>query len=262
MRDLGSSALVRYLRRRLRILRGLTSNRSDRRAFWLGLTRPPNLFQPYGDTLPNRYPEVFAFAHAQIGDGPGVRLLSFGCSTGDEVVSLRHYFPRARIRGVDISRGNIRECRKRNDLANDRDVDFVRAGSVEGEPPSHYDAIFCMAVLRHGGLAGRARGSCAHLISFQAFDRTVIALSQCLKPAGLLVIEHSNFRFTDTTVSVAFDCIKRRARIDREQEGTPLFGSDNLALPPQDYIGTVFRKRVSPAHPTNAILIDTGTLGL
>ncbi len=260
MRSLGSSALVWYLRRGLRILRGLTRNRSDRRAFWLRLTRPPNLFQPYGDTLPDRYPEVFAFVRAEISDGPRVRLLSFGCSTGDEVVSLRHYFPRARIRGVDISRGNIRECRKRNELANDPEVDFVQAGSVEGEPPSHYDAIFCMAVLRHGGLAGRARGSCADLISFQAFERTVTELSECLKPAGLLVIEHSNFRFTDTTVSMAFECIRRRARIDGEQAATPLFGSDNLALPPQDHIGTVFRKRISPVHPTNATLIDTATL--
>jgi SAM-dependent methyltransferase len=226
-------------------VRALASNRRDRRALWLRLTGPPNLFQPYGDTLPDRYPEVFAFVRAEIGDAPQVRLLSFGCSTGDEVASLRHYFPRARIRGIDISRGNIRECRKRDDLANVPDVDFVQAGSVEGEPPSHYDAIFCMAVLRHGGLAGRAPGSCAHLISFQAFERTVTELSECLKPGGLFVIEHSNFRFADTTVSMAFDCIRRRTRTGRETEGTPLFGSDNLVLPPQDHIGTVFRKRPS-----------------
>jgi len=245
LRALGSSALARALRRRLGLVRTLARNRADRRAFWLRLTRPPNLFQPYGDTLPDRYPEVFAFVRAQIGDDARVRLLSFGCSTGDEVATLRHYFPSATIRGVDISRGNIRECKRRSDLANDSHIDFVQAGSAKGEPRSHYDAIFCMAVFRHGGLVARARQSCADVITFQAYERTVAELSECLKPAGLLVIEHSNFRFTDTAASVAFDCLGSRPRTDQERGGTPLFGPDNSALPSQDQIGTVFRKRAT-----------------
>jgi SAM-dependent methyltransferase len=211
----------------------------------LRLTRPANLFQPYGETLPDRYPELFGFTRLEIGDSPAVRLLSFGCARGDEIVSLRHYFPLATIRGVDISRGNIKECRRRRDLAKDPGIEFARAGGAQGEPPSHYDAIFCMAVFRHGDLTGQRRQSCADFIKFDAFERTVAGLSKCLKPGALLVIEHCNFRFEDTATSQAFECIRRRARADWEAERTPLFGSDNLALPPPEEIGTVFRKRAT-----------------
>ena len=45
-------------------------------------------------TAPNRYPEIFAAAAAA-----ARRILSFGCSTGEECVSLAEYFPKAEIIG-------------------------------------------------------------------------------------------------------------------------------------------------------------------
>ncbi len=54
------------------------------------LLRPPKgLYQPYGTTSDDRYPEIFKFVREQIGDGADVRILSVGCSTGEEVFSLR-----------------------------------------------------------------------------------------------------------------------------------------------------------------------------
>lgn len=236
--------MARDLRRVQGLLRTL-ARREERRALWLRISAPQNLFQPYGATSPDRYPYVFAFVRDQIGQRVDARLLSFGCSTGDEVASLRRYFPSARIRGIDISRANIKACRKRRDLSNDPDVDFVKAGSAASEPESHYDAIFCMAVFRHGRLGGRSAGSCADLIDFRAFERTVTELAQRLKPEGILVIDHTNFRFTDTAVSGAFECIRSRPRTDQDREKTPLFGPDNLAIPSPAQIGTVFRKRLA-----------------
>lgn len=129
-----------------------------------------------------------------------MRLLSFGSSRGDEVASLRRYFPLASIKGVDISRADIKECRRRRDLADDPGVELAQASGARGEPPSHYDAIFCTTVFRHGDLTGKRRQSCADLISFEAFERTVAELAICLRSGGLLVTEHSNFRFEDTYV--------------------------------------------------------------
>ncbi len=52
-------------------------------------------------TKMDRYPEIFGqvreyFAGRGLADSPDLRLLSFGCSTGEEAFSLRRYFPRPR----------------------------------------------------------------------------------------------------------------------------------------------------------------------
>jgi tRNA G46 methylase TrmB len=52
-------------------------------------------------TAPNRYPEIFAAAAAAAPDAR--RILSFGCSTGEECVSLAEYFPKSEIIGAEIN---------------------------------------------------------------------------------------------------------------------------------------------------------------
>src|SRR5580658_5426157 len=95
-----------------RLSRELLTKSAVRRSWALRLRRPPNLFQPHNDTAPDRYPEVFALLRERLGDGAERRVLSFGCSTGAETFSLRQYLPAATIIGVDISRGNIADCRR------------------------------------------------------------------------------------------------------------------------------------------------------
>ena len=212
-----------------------------RRAWILRIRRPANLFQPHNDTSPNRYPEVFTFLRDQIDDGSSTRLLSFGCSVGDEVFSLRHHFTTSFITGIDISRGNIADCeRKRAQIGDDR-MEFTRASGVEHLESATLDAVMCMAVFRHGDLSARPSGSCAHRISFTAFDHTVAGLARCLKIGGLLVIEHSNFRFCDAAVAAAFEVVGTRDRMGG-MESTPLFGPDNLRLTDQSYRDFIFRK--------------------
>lgn len=212
-----------------------------RRSWWLRVSRPANLFQPHNDTFEDRYPEIFSWLRNQIEDSEGVRLLSFGCSVGDEVFSLRSYFPRASIVGVDISRGNISECRRRCTSRGDERIRFVRAGTVDHELDAHCDAVLCMAVLRHGDLGYSRPASCEHRITFEAFDSTVVQLARCLKMGGYLVIEHSNFRFRDSSCAKDFDveAIRQLPRYDRP---TPLYGPDNLLLEDQEYQEVVFRK--------------------
>src|SRR6185312_10759201 len=102
------------------------------------LRRPvPGRFQPYAHTAPDRYPWLFRFAAEQLGDGADRRLLSFGCSRGDEVVSLRRHFPSAFIKGLDISPRNIAACRKRGITR----AEFAVASSTEEETEATYDAV-------------------------------------------------------------------------------------------------------------------------
>src|ERR1035438_2615363 len=115
------------------------------------LLRPPKgLYQPYGTTSEDRYPEIFQRVLEQVGDGADLRILSLGCATGEEVFSLRSYFQQATIVGLDINPLNIAACRFRLRRIGDAKLHFAVAGSTTREASASFDVIFAMAVFRHG----------------------------------------------------------------------------------------------------------------
>ena len=177
-----------------RILLGLGPWRVSRRRF-----------QPFNHTLPDRYPWLFSFARKTLGDGPDRRLLSFGCSVGDEVFSLRRYFPTARIKGIDIDPRNIAEARRRARGLGLMALNFAAGDSVAKEPPEFYDAIFCLAVLCNGTLTTTGAERSDPVLTFATFERTVEDLARALRPGGLLCLVTTNFRFCDTRIAAGFD---------------------------------------------------------
>jgi len=212
----------------------------------LALEHPEGLFQPEATTAPDRYPVLFRFVRERLGDTPECRILSFGCSTGEEVFSLRSYFPRARIKGLDIDRRKIAECRKRLlSRGGDEGLDFETRGSAAIEPASLYDAIFAMAVFRHGAL-GSSPPRCDHLIRFLDFETSVAELARCLKPGGLLVLRHANFRFSDTRASRGFRPIFQ-APPHQDGAGAPIYGPDDRLAPHSVGDDGVFEKHTSDA---------------
>ena len=231
-RSLATRALLKLWR--------LATDRSYRNMLWLVRRRPSGLFQPFYTTRADRYPVIFQFVQTQLGADSDARILSFGCSTGEEVFSLRGYFPRAAIKGIDINAANIAVCRKRAARQNDGNLRFEVAGSTAAEADATYDAIFCMAVLRHGGLGGATR--CDHLLRFDDFAATVADFSRCLKAGGLLVIRYSNFRLCDAPAGAGFDAILKVPLAGGRK--SPIFGPDNRLLSGVDYPDTVFRKKL------------------
>ena len=224
------------------------------RLVWRLLTDPPfrhmmrlywwpkrGAFQPFNDTQPDRYPVIFQFVADQLGADRPLDILSFGCATGEEVFSLRRYFPRARIKGVDINPGNIAAARARLAAAPDLDLSFAVAGSTADEQAARYDAIFCMAVLRHGGLGDPGVTRCDHLLRGEDVARAVDDFRRCRKPGGLLVLRHGNFRLRDMPAGAAFDTMLSVPL--RGEKKTPIFGPDNRLMPGVEDPETVFRKR-------------------
>ena len=68
-------------------------------------------------TATNRYPGIFRTAQRRITSrygselgGARLRILSFGCSNGLEVLSLRSYFPDAVIFACDVNLGALHEA--------------------------------------------------------------------------------------------------------------------------------------------------------
>jgi SAM-dependent methyltransferase len=236
-------APARPAARLLRRLARLVGDRHWHSTLLLRLRRPAALFQPIGETRADRYPGIFALARDTLGDGPDRSLLSFGCSTGEEVWSLRRYFPQAHITGIDINPYAIATCEADRRRNVDPAVVFVLAASAAGEPAARHDAVFAMAVFRHGRLS-KGPPRCDPVLEFAAFERALDELVACLKPGGLLAVRHANFRVADTAVAASLDCLLTRPR----HPATPRYGRDNrLIAADEDDEQVVFRKRAGTA---------------
>ncbi len=207
------------------------------------LSSKRDVFQPYATTAANRYPEFFTFVRDALGDGPDIRLLSFGCSTGEEAFSLRRLFAQADITGIDINPYNIKAANSR--CPQDDRMRFICRGSVEEEASESYDAIFAMAVFRHGDL-NDGPASCRHLIRFADFNRHTTELARVLKPGGFLAFCHANFRFSDTAAAAEFTLARM---IETGAKRQPYYGREDRLVAGAPREDGIFRKR--PGDPAS-----------
>lgn len=207
--------------------------REQRNSALLRLRNQAGLFQPFGTTSEDRYPGIFEFLQGALGADSDVRLLSFGCSTGEEVRSLARRFPNATIKGLDISPERIAQCRMV--CVEDRTT-FEVADTTAAEAGAHYDAVFAMAVFRDPRL-GRRKADDRRIRAFAKFEEVVGDLSRTVKPGGYLVMRHANFHFADTAASKDYDMVQqapnRTEKFDRAGKPAAAGGME----------GTVFRKR-------------------
>jgi chemotaxis methyl-accepting protein methylase len=89
----------------------------------------------------NRYPEIFTEVKTKYPTPR--RILSFGCSTGEECITLHTYFPRSRVIGFDIDNKIIEQNKIQNKHENIEYHDKVT--SIKTTLSIRKFCIMCMA---------------------------------------------------------------------------------------------------------------------
>lgn len=147
------------------------------------------IHQKNNTTQYNRYPEIFKVCKSYF-KGKTPKILSFGCSTGEECWSLTHYFPYSKITGVDIDKDILFKAELQNHHIN---INYTT--ELKGE----YDLIFAMSVLCKWEDT-MDKQDISSIYHFKQFSGQVKELDSHLSKGGLLVIYNANFRLKDTDI--------------------------------------------------------------
>lgn len=129
--------------------------------------------QPDHMTKEDRFPKIFESAKNIKPDAK--RVLSFGCSTGEECQSLRKYFPTSEIVGVDIDWNSIQKARNKN---TDENIHFHSDLGATGK----YDVVLCLMVF-----------FCMESpLPYERFEKALKKLNKYINEDGLLIIYTSD----------------------------------------------------------------------
>ncbi len=205
--------------------------------------RGARLFQTVTVTRADRHPVLFELVRAHLADHTTPRLLSFGCSTGEEVFTLGRYLPDAAIDGIDANPVCIARAQHAANRSKRRSssatIRFVCADSPDAVAPARYDAILCLSVLRDARLDAREPDRCAAFLPFDRFADAVAALDRRLETGGILLLWGCNFRFTDTPTASRYRIVPTPTM--RAQQG-PFYGCDDHILAAPSYPAFAFVK--------------------
>jgi hypothetical protein len=195
-------------------------------------------FQTSTYTAPDRYPKLFDDCRAHVDDGPSTRLLSFGCSTGEEVESLAARWPHAAIVGVDINPWCVTECRRR--FPGGR-FTFLHRVDAAFETLQPFDAVFCLAVLQRPGNWRRPDNEIIQGHTFEQFAREIAVLDARVKVGALLAIDNADFRFADTTTARRY--VPLNSPHNRQLRRRPVYGPVNTKIADVYTSDRIFIKR-------------------
>lgn len=177
------------------------------------LTKGKEMHQTTTVTFYDRYPLIFKAVSALLADSKNRRILSYGCSTGEEVRTLRAYFPEAYIIGTDINKRVLRICKS---LSWDDRTLFLYPQEEALAEHGPYDAIFCMAVLQRRPHYVEEKGiECLEEIyPFKKFEAQVKVLDRMLRTGGILVLYYTQYSFLDTEIAHKYRVIEGYPQMD------------------------------------------------
>lgn len=175
----------------------------------------PGYCQLSHQTKINRFPKIFESAK-QICPNPK-RVLSFGCSTGEEVFTLADIYTEAEIVGVDIDWHSVSTAR-RNNKQKDRIFFHTDAGAT-----GLYDLVTCFMVLF----------ALDKPVPRDRWDETVNTIDKHVAMGGLLMVYTSEYDFKSSPIAYKYDV---------EREWKRVHDKNNKEY----FCGYYFKKRILP----------------
>jgi SAM-dependent methyltransferase len=149
----------------------------------------------------DRYPELFQQVSNLFYNKENKRILSFGCSYGDEVMALKDiYFRPSIIDGVDIENEVVLEAKKKAVRQANIIMDY---NSFIRDEETKYDCIFAMSVFCRWEDT-EYTDNCAKIYSFDEFEHGLRILDSKLKVDGVLVIYNSNFCLEHSSIGAKY----------------------------------------------------------
>lgn len=195
-------------------------------------------------TALNRYPEIFSRAVASLtrrcrDDKPGA-ILSFGCSTGEEVRTLKAMAKDCNsdwlIHGVEIVEDRLAEARR-------ADPEGTYVSSISSLPLTSYDLVFCMSVLCRFPDNADDQEQPPPRLPFSLFESAARDIDSVVcDQGGVLVIWNASYDFRDTSVAHKY------VAVDDLSNGLDASGfAPDACLPaPGQHVGSGFVPKYRP----------------
>lgn len=200
--------------------------------------RPGQLLQPEAATGAGRYSEIIAFVGRELAALERPRVLSWGCSTGAELLALRKVLPHSEITGVDINARSLAKARRA--VSGVGAIGLILSGDPAELAGECFDAVLCLAVLRHARLEEERPSSCAAILPFAQVERFTASLTSLLRPGGLLALWNVQFRLADM---VAASCFSPVLELERGRTANqPLYGPNDKRLDDAVCTEAVYRR--------------------
>lgn len=151
-------------------------------------------------TKPERFPLIFDSAKEFKPDAK--RILSFGCSTGEECEAMAKRFPTAEVVGIDIDHPTIQTARRKN---------------------KHPDRVFFHDSL---GATGKYDIALALMVFFQMdapikfvpWDKCLCEIDAHLNVGGVLMLYTSEFNFMQSSPAENYELIREWTRQHNRNE--------------------------------------------
>lgn len=205
--------IIRYMVRSLYFIKKsaytvkkIITDKEFRAVFGMTVFKGGKVHQTTPLTCMDRYPVIFSACRDYFKGVNNIKILSYGCSTGEEVLTLRKYFKDANIIGAEINKNSLQICRN---LKVDNKIKFIDSNEKDIRKCGKYDLIFCVAVLQRTPDTITRQGvkSLKKIYPFEKFENQVIELDSYLKKGGLMVIHFSQYSFMDVNISSKYKAL-------------------------------------------------------